>query len=322
MQRLVECSSRGMPLLENGVQYRCRGLSVWDKITLTMKILRALILPLILFSVTACRLAPDPGTPEPLPALSSPLPLQLPASPTPDPPPSPLPATATASPVPTATSQIEVCSPLQDVPLAQLPGRISNPFNPPPPGSDNPHAGVDLADRYQGAGPALEGLGVQAVLSGRVAAVVTDRFPFGNALLVETPLEGLPPAFLVQMQVPTPAPTPAAPPALTCPPGFSIETDGSRRSLYLLYAHLKAPAGLQLEEPIACGQALGAIGSTGNALNPHLHLEARVGPAGVRLSSMAHYDTGASPEEMANYCAWSVSGLFQVLDPMRLFSSP
>ena len=68
-----------------------------------------------------------------------------------------------------------------------------------------------------------------------------------------------------------------------------------------------------------CGQVIGAIGESGNALNPHLHLEVRLGPAGVRFPGMAHYDSGASPDEMAAYCQWRVSGAFLTLDPLRLF---
>jgi murein DD-endopeptidase MepM/ murein hydrolase activator NlpD len=81
---------------------------------------------------------------------------------------------------------------------------------------------------------------------------------------------------------------------------------------------METPPDLQQGDRVECGQSVGAIGSSGNALNPHLHLEARLGPAAARLASFAHYDSSASPEEMANYCAWRVSGLFQVVDPLRL----
>ena len=50
-------------------------------------------------------------------------------------------ATQTASAVPTITPAptlaVEVCSPLQDIPVAQLTGMVSNPFNPPAAGSDD-----------------------------------------------------------------------------------------------------------------------------------------------------------------------------------------
>ena len=94
--------------------------------------------------------------------------------------------------------------------------------------------------------------------------------------------------------------------------------DESSRSLYLFYAHLLDAPTFELAETVDCGQLLGKIGQSGNALNPHLHLEARVGPSGARFESMAHYSGGITEVEMRNYCAWRVSGVFQLLDPMRV----
>ena len=73
-----------------------------------------------------------------------------------------------------------------------------------------------------------------------------------------------------------------------------------------------------LGDPVECGERIGLIGQSGNALTPHLHLEARVGPAGARFDSMAHYSGGISLQEMSNYCDWRVSGLFQLIDPMKI----
>ena len=66
---------------------------------------------------------------------------------------------------------------------------------------------------------------------------------------------------------------------------------------------------------MACGELIGATGDTGNALNPHLHVEMRVGPAGANFESMAHYESRASDVEMASYCQWRVSGEFVLVDP-------
>jgi len=74
-----------------------------------------------------------------------------------------------------------------------------------------------------------------------------------------------------------------------------------------------------LGDAVACGQPLGTIGQSGNALNPHLHIEVRVGPAGARPGSLAHYTDSATLDEMAAYCAWRVSGLFAMTNPMLLF---
>ncbi len=232
------------------------------------------------------------------------------------------PATLSPSPRPptaTPTLALSLCSPLEGYTLEQLPGMVSNPYQPPAPSRDDPHQGVDLAVIDPGTGIALQGHPVQAVLAGQVALVIQDRFPYGNAILIETPLDNLPAPWANQPAIPPPAPTITPHPALTCPPVESIQApQTSQRSLYLLYAHLEQPSALQLGDSVGCGENIGTVGMSGNALNPHLHLEARVGPKGARLDSMAHYDASASPEEMASYCLWRVSGAFQLIDPLQL----
>jgi murein DD-endopeptidase MepM/ murein hydrolase activator NlpD len=174
---------------------------------------------------------------------------------------------------------------------------------------------VDLADTAPGSKVARAGRGVQALLAGRVAAVIQDRFPFGNALIIETPLQGqsLPPGFAI----PTQAPTPVAIQSLTCPaPAPRPAWDFSApRSLYILYAHMQKPPAFQVGDELVCGQTIGLVGMSGNALNPHLHFETRLGPPGLSFASLAHYDVSASPEEMSAYCDWSVRGVFQLVDP-------
>ena len=228
--------------------------------------------------------------------------------------------TATAyAPTVTPTPGPWLCSPLQGISLDQMGNLISNPFHPPPPGSDDPHQGVDLAIRARDSQVALAGNPVQAALPGRVAMVTRDRFPFGNAVILETPLDTLPADFWSGAAIPTPAPTLGLHSALTCPPGPPpVIPDASQRSLYVLYAHLAAPADLKPGDSQACGQVFGAVGMSGNALNPHLHFETKVGPSGLRIDSMAHYEASASLDEMRNYCLWSISGLFQLVDPLKI----
>ena len=236
----------------------------------------------------------------------------------------PIPLAILPPPVPTLQEYppVQICSPLEGIFTNELESHISNPFHPPPPGSDDPHQGVDLADIGPD-GVAREGLQVNTVLPGRVAAVIRDRFPYGNALLVETRFENLPPAWLSFLQWTGSAAAPQIHSALTCP-ALSLEPEWNRESasLYLLYAHLQASPEFETGEEVDCSQKVGAIGSSGNALNPHLHLEARTGPSGARFASLAHYDVSASTDEMAAYCIWRVSGLFQLVDPMSLFSFP
>jgi hypothetical protein len=151
--------------------------------------------------------------------------------------------------------------------------------------------------------------------------LIFDRFPFGNGVVIETPLDALPEEWWQPAGIPTPAPTLAPRSALTCPSGPDPEiADPNRRALYILYAHLQEAPTLALEEPVGCGQQLGRVGDTGNALNPHLHFEARVAPAGIRMAGMAHYHASVSVEEMRAYCLWSVSDLFQLVDPQRVLN--
>jgi murein DD-endopeptidase MepM/ murein hydrolase activator NlpD len=185
--------------------------------------------------------------------------------------------------------------------LDELGETVVNRYAPPPLGSDDPHQGVDLAQLLPGSQVAVSGMPVHAALAGRVAGVVRDRFPYGNALLIETPLDSLPPAWQEGEVFSATGATPEVRNSLTCPPADpEAMGHGAGRSLYLLYAHMKETPTFQPGDLLDCGQVVGAIGSSGNALNPHLHLEARSGPAGARFASMAHYDTRASPEEMGN----------------------
>lgn len=229
--------------------------------------------------------------------------------------------TENPTPIITAAPVPRLCTPLRDVPFSQLPALVSNPYHPPRPGYDDPHAGIDLAVTLPNSQVAISGHPVQAALPGRVAMIINDRFPFGNAVVIETPLEELPEEWWQAAEIPTPAPTTPSLSALTCPSGPEPAiADPDRRSLYILYAHLKAPPAFSMEDGVNCGQQIGTIGDSGNALNPHLHFETRVAPAGIRLVGMAHYHASVTTEEMRAYCLWSVNGLFQLVDPQRVLA--
>ncbi len=221
----------------------------------------------------------------------------------------------------TPTTAFHACSPLGDIPIQSLMEHIVNPFNPPPLGSDDPHQGVDFAVLSVINRIALSGSPVQSAMGGKVVLVIHDRFPYGNAILIETPLNRIPTKLLDQIQLPTPAPTLPPHPSLTCPESENPpQWDEASRSLYLLYAHMAETPDFIPGDHVVCGQQIGNIGDSGNALNPHLHLEMRVGPANVYFPGMAHYDTRAKAEEMQSYCIWRVSGLFQLVNPMVLFT--
>ena len=224
---------------------------------------------------------------------------------------------AAEMPTPTATTrpETEICPPFSGWDQLQLIQAISNPFHPPAPGSDDPHQGVDFSDLDPVYGYARTGLEIMALLPGRVAGVIANRFPYGNAVLIETSLIELNPALILPDEIPIPTLISA----LTCPPGAELE-DSMRKpeSVYLLYAHMQDEPRFSIGDSIACGQVIGSVGESGNALAPHLHLEVRVGTAGQQFSSMAHYISSASEIEMANYCVWRTSGGFVLLDPMLL----
>ena len=221
----------------------------------------------------------------------------------------------------TPTPTPSICSPLDGYSLEELPSLISNPYNPPGPGSDDPHQGVDLADRLPGSQAAISGMGVRTLMSGVVAGIIEDRFPYGYAVLVETRLQDMDLNRLPSDYLPEPLPEPLVNPALTCPPvQFPVETS-FERSIYVLYAHLKSQPLVARGQDVSCGQNIGYVGQSGNALNPHLHVESRLGPAGAIFLSLAHYDNSATQVEMGLYCLWRVSGMFQLLDPMVLLST-
>ena len=220
----------------------------------------------------------------------------------------------------TPTPMPGVCSPLQGYSLQEIDSIVTNPYNPPAAGSDDPHQGVDLADRLPGSLAAVSGLDVHSILAGQVAAVIVDRFPYGNAVLVETPLQAFPIDWFPAGYLPEPVSQPLVNPALTCPVVSVPTAESPNRSIYILYAHMQSQPDVSLGQDVQCGQGLGSIGDSGNALNPHLHVEVRLGPSGVRFNSLAHYDNRATQEEMGLYCLWRVSGFFQVLDPMVIFA--
>ena len=268
----------------------------------------------LLLILPACSRAEVTFTPTHAPSLTPPSPTPTTRSPTST---NTVAPALTPTPLPTPTALPEVCSPLEGIPTDSLPAMVVNPYHPPPPGSDDPHQAVDLAILAPGTRVALAGSPVQAALGGKVVMVVHDRFPYGSAVLIETVQTGLPP----DMRLPAPAPTPAQHSALTCPAVAAPPAlEPTSRSLYLLYAHLQSDPEVQPGQEVSCGQVLGKVGASGNALNPHLHFEMRAGPSGAQFASMAHYDASASPEEMSNYCLWRTSGLFEVMNPLSLFT--
>ncbi|MPN31427.1 hypothetical protein SDC9_178901 [bioreactor metagenome] len=113
-------------------------------------------------------------------------------------------ATATLAPTPTATQLPLVSggvSPLQGIENSELRLVTSNPFKFKYPyveasGSDYNHTGIDLAFFKFKDFTTVLGHPIQSVLPGKVVESLSDRWPYGNMILIETPLSRLSPEYL------------------------------------------------------------------------------------------------------------------------------
>ncbi|HZD55364.1 MAG TPA: M23 family metallopeptidase [Anaerolineales bacterium] len=199
---------------------------------------------------------------------------------------------------PSILPAFRLCSPLSLHPLSELPQIIGDPYDPPPPGREERHHGIDFGYYHYRDRDSMQGEPIQAVLSGVVASALDDHYPYGNMVMIETQ-QALLPADVVN--------------ALGFSPGDS---------LYVLYAHMNTPPEVNLGETVESCQLLGEVGMTGNTELPHLHLETRLGPEGTAFKSMRFYDTRAKVEEMDAYKLWRTSGVFRHFDPMKLLSLP
>lgn len=235
----------------------------------------------------------------------------------------------TAAPTPTVTPEqatptpvFTMCSPLEGIALEELgqPDLLKNPFQQPRAGMDDGHHGADFAYWSRGDHTTMLGLPIYSVLSGRVAGVILNRPPYGNAVIVETPLENIPADVLESLAIPSPAPTVVPAPNLVCPKDIT-DYASAGRSLYFLYAHMNKAPELTVGQTLGCGETIGEVGTSGKSVNYHLHLEARAGPSGAVFPSLAHYETAATDAERSVYCTWRVSGLFAMFDPMILLDS-
>ena len=175
---------------------------------------------------------------------------------------------------------------------------VSDPYDPPPMGKDNRHQGTDFSYYRRRDRNTIEGEAVQSMFAGRVVAVVKDRPPYGNMVIIETAPDDL----LTEI--------------------VNKYSFGENESLYVLYAHFRYPPIVSLGETINCGQPLGEVGATGyNIVNPHLHIETRIGISTyLFLDGMAYYDTSTNEDERSSYELWRMSGEFRHFDPMRLIN--
>lgn len=191
---------------------------------------------------------------------------------------------------------ISLCSPIEGITLNELPEIISAPYDPPPPGREERHHGVDFSFYQRGERSSIEDIAVLSVLPGTVAAALNDRYPYGNMLIIETQYSKLLESIKTFM---------------------NINPD---ESVYLLYAHMAEAPAVVVDEMVEECQIIGMVGKSGNAGISHLHLEARLGPQGARFPSMAYYFTQSTQEERDAYEYWRTSGTFRHFDPMGLLT--
>lgn len=191
-----------------------------------------------------------------------------------------------------AKSALIICSPLSLHPLSELREITSDAYRPPPPGKEERHHGIDFSYYRHGDRLTIQGVGVQSVLPGKVAASLVESYPYGNVVIVETPYSALPEEVTDLLPI------------------------GVEQSIYTLYAHLDQPPLVSSDENVASCQALGQVGKSGNAVEPHLHLEMRIGPAAVVFHHMGYYKAANTEEERSNYVRWRTGGEFNHFDPM------
>ena len=244
------------------------------------------------------------------------------AAPTQTPQPSPTLSPTAVPPSPTPTEvPFAVCSPLEDETFDSLPLILAQPLKESSTwGRDFGHPGLDFAYFTKGDRTSIEGIEVYALISGQVVLILDDLYPYGYTVVIETPLSALPET-LQQTLLADYGPVPEDLEYQYNCPNVPTPTLTGDYSLYLLYAHLGARPNFEVGEKVTCGQLLGNVGNSGWSSNAHLHLESRLGPSGLEITTMAHYQTTATAEQMSNYCLWRSSGYYQIVDPFTLFEA-
>jgi murein DD-endopeptidase MepM/ murein hydrolase activator NlpD len=231
----------------------------------------------------------------------------------------PVPATSTVvvmeikvADSPSATAEkpreLEICSPLGEHLLTALPEIVSSAYTAPPVGREERHHGVDFSYYRSGDRESIAGESIQAILDGRVALVLKDSFPYGNAVILETRISDLPEAWSDMLAQRIEA--------------YQAEVhDTSPLSIYFLYAHLQNATALQAGQQVHACTLLGAVGKSGNAGVAHLHLEMRLGVYNAILEEMGYYLYEITPQQREAYLRWRTSGEFRHFDPMLLLAA-
>ena len=217
--------------------------------------------------------------------------------------------------------EFEISCPLKGIRFEELSEIESNPFDFAGNGKDEGHHGTDFSFYRYKSFEKIENLPIQSIFSGTIRSLINNRPPYGNMMIVETPLRDFPEDMQQFFYKDYSAQTLPFHTNLNCP-GYQIqkfELKLEYLSVYVLYAHLYEFPEKTIGQPIASGEIIGEVGNSGLSGNPHLHVEMRVGMSDYNFEMMAHYDNAATMEEIYNYCLWRVSGYFFQYNPMDFF---
>ncbi len=168
--------------------------------------IRKLFIPLFLFLAACSANTPEqilpPGTPTAGAATAVIAPTHAPP-PTMTSTPGALPtATPTSRPTTTPTEVTILCSPLEIHPLEELPEIIGDAYDPPRPGREERHHGIDFGYYHYQERDSMLGEPVQSVLAGQVAAVLTGQYPYGNMVMIETIPANFPDSLSEEIEIP------------------------------------------------------------------------------------------------------------------------
>jgi murein DD-endopeptidase MepM/ murein hydrolase activator NlpD len=209
---------------------------------------------------------------------------------------------------------------LKGIERSQLKSITSNPFVLTSPFKEiiEDHPAIDFSFYQKWEYTTFQDFPIQSILPGKVVLVEDNRFPYGYMVLIETPLSQIDPVILTQIPQPTLVPS-GYTPEQRCPVvGNPVTFDSSSQSIYALYAHFSSLPLVKIGDSVSCGDLIGYAGSTGNSAEPHLHLEIRFGPSDAKFESIANYHSSVTLEERYDYCIWTISGIFQAVDPAKL----
>ena len=137
-------------------------------------------------------------------------------------------------------SKVDITSPLKDITIDQLQSILSNPFQFPSKGKDDGHPGIDIAFYSFQNWTTINNHDVISIYPGKVAGIIHDRPPYGNAIIIETDINSLDVEereLLLSQYPDNPLQENII---LQCPEDFHQDRNISKNdlSLYFLYGHL------------------------------------------------------------------------------------